>query len=667
MKKPIIQLANTRNIRAIYTAHETPIWRTRLWIYDYIKTLPFMAFTDSEYNRTAVNLSSLVIDFMEFARVYDVNELRQFDKSWMLNPTDISELWIHFEDHKPPSSFISFKSGLLMGFSYNKSETLGTNKTYPLLLDIPDIEDQADLSSYQHISFSTDSVSIENSTGILDDHFDLFGSDIDLLELDDKNHLEEIRQYFIESYSIGLTEASFNIKDKRAKFAFNAPVETYTKEKYPFIDDKEIDKIMIDAYGYCKGVPGTCTNRNQIYINPQSTTFNNHFEFKFARKITSIEEVWVKMSDVWTQVFPGLGIPGNNDADSPDRYLPINPNQIALIWTDQNDTERYEIVTQENKNTLGTYNNDGRIRIWWSQAMRDNPGFLYRRNGDANEVKMNGVFVDLHNPGEIIKDLLVHYGNLTNDNHHFDNEEWARETEGMRSIGICLDSSKSVFDWIGLIQNGSMIGFQVIVYKNLFSIRTDNANREVSFNIRWIEILNKDEISPEINGEHYATFTTINYHKDYTDDESLTITNKTLRLQVLDHYKFEKEYTNDCFISGYNNMEQTAEERVLQAAAHVSRKGRIILENFTKMRIIIRNIELEGLKWDTIKLFSTGYIDFNMELPRQMKIVQRYMKTRNFLRQLRVKVIKCRRVIKENKTFIDVIQCDTLGSLEEAS
>jgi len=127
------------------------------------------------------------------------------------------------------------------------------------------------------------------------------------------------------------------------------------------------------------------------------------------------------------------------------------------------------------------------------------------------------------------------------------------------------------------------------------------------------------------------------------------VIDKSQRLNILDVYKFEKEYSNDSFLVN--------EEDVV-------RKGKIILENFMQVRPVIRNIELEGLRRDEIKLFSTGYVDFSTELPRQMKTVQKYMKRRDSMGRMRVKVLACKRDLKLERTFIDVIQCDRLEALE---
>ncbi|MDR1838690.1 MAG: hypothetical protein LBQ93_03775 [Treponema sp.] len=651
---PVIQLANTQNITAIFTAYQSPIWRAKLWVNPYEKHLPFMADQDTSYNKFAVELENIVIDFIEYLRVHDYNALRSTKSSWMTDPDDNSRLLIHFENHNPPLSFLSFKSGLLLGFSYGKPVRLGNLKTYPLILDIPAVEDTSDNLTYKRMEFSTGSVTIDNSAGILDEISELFGNDITLLSYTADKQLEVIRQYFIEKYTVGMDKVQFSVKDKRSRMTFKAPDSVYTKEEFPHIEENLINKPIQDAYGYCRGVAGTCLNRFQVYGPPSydsSSPFNDWFQFKFARKITKIEKVYVEMSDEWIEVFPGLGIERNEKGDEITNYQPINLHPIRIMTKDPQGNYTVPVeVDGSNKDSLGDLDNNGVIEIWWNQALKDNPGYLERRNGNANKVKMTGVFVDLHTPGDIVKDMLIYYGKILFPASYFDLQEWEKEMAGGKQIGICLDKADDAYSWVEKIQNGAVLGFQLLVCRNLFSARVDNPNREETFDIRWMEIRNRNEIEPELNGDEYATFTTINYNKDYTDDEYITVIDKSQRLAILDTYKFEKEYANDSYLINEED---------------VRRKCRIVLENFMETRPVFRNIELDGLRWDEMQLFSTGWIDLSVELPRQMKIIQKYMKRRNIAGKLRVKVIGCRRDIKLEKTWIDVIQCDKLEALNE--
>ena len=647
MGTPIVQISNLQDTSVLFTALESPIWRAKLWITHYEQNLPFMIDNDVTYNYFAVDIESLIINYIKYERLNDPALLRQTHRSWMLDPNDPSVIYVHFENHNPPSKFMSFKSGLTLNFSMGKSVLLGKTKTYPLLLDFPDVEDSSDHLKYQKMKFSSGTIRIDNSTGMFDDLIELFGNDATLLNYTENKALEIIRQFYIEKYSIGLSIIELSVKDKRSRLTIKAPNTYYTKDKYRFIEDKYLDKVIQDAYGKCRGVEGICVNRKQVYNPPEyaplpgNNNFNNWFQFKFARKITKIESVWVDKSDVWIQVFPGLGIPDNNDPASPDKYQYTNPHRIRIIPIDNIGNDLAPVpVDSSNMNNLP--NNDGRIEIWWSQALKDNPGFLERRNGNVEKVKMNGVFVNLHTPGDIVKDMMSYYGDLTPTISYFDLEDWNREMIDSKPIGICLDKEENIYNWIEKIQNGSMMGFQLLVNKNLFTARVDNSNRDENFNIMWNEIVNRAELIPELSGEMYATYTKINHSKDYSDNEYLTEIDKSQQLKILDIYKYEKEYENDSYLTN---------------SADAIKKGKLILSNFKKVNPIIKNIALDGL-WENIKLFSTGYINFSVQLPRQMKIIQKYMKDRISLGYIRVKIIGLRRDWKQEKIIIDVIQCD---------
>ena len=655
---PLVLLSKTTDITKIFTAFDSPVWRAKLWGNPYEQNLSFMAENDPKYNRFAIQLENVIIDFIEYLRVFDYRTLRRTNRAWMLAPNDPSILFIHFEFSNPPSAFMSFVSGIALGFSYGPPALLGEIKTYPVLLAFPEIEDQADHFVYQKMKFSSGQVSIDNSTGMLDELFELFGNDLSLL-IKKNNKLNIVRQFFIEKYTIGLSSVVFSVKGKRSRLTFKAPNTYYTRDEFPFIDESLENTVIQDAYGNCRMALGTCLNRNQIYNPPlfePANGFNNWFTFKFARIITSIEQVMVYMSDVWTEVFPGLGIPPA--ADNPGSgaagnasYLNTNPSAIRLITIDAAGNDVPVTVTRENMNDLPK-NNDGRIQIWWSQAMRDNPGFLERRNGNANRAAMTGVFVDFRTPGDIVRDMMSFYGALPYDASYFNLENWEREM-GQRhannQIGLVLDRADNIFNWIEQIQNGALLGFQLVIYKNLFSARVDNPNRTETFDIKWHEIVNRDELQPEMGGEMYATYTKINWWHDYANGAWETVIDKSQRLAILDIYKFEKEYANDTFLVN---------------EADVIRKGSFILESFMQVRPIIRNIELKGLWESEISLFSTGWIDFSVKIPRQMKLVQKFMKERNSVGRIRVKVLGWRRDYKLEKIFVDVIQADRIGALE---
>ena len=638
-KIPLIKIAKVANMTKYFTAFDSPIWRARLWIRPYIKNLPFMADSDPAYNNFPVLLENIIIDFVEYWKAPDYSALRNRPESWMLDPNDDSTLYIHFANHSPSFSFLSFRAGKLSAFSYGKPAYLGVIQAYPYLLSFPEIEDTADPVNYQRMAFSSGTVEVDNSKGQLDEFLSLFGNNLIFSLFDEKNAeagAEIVRTFFITNYQIGMERASFNVQDVRSRLSIKAPNTYFSMEQFPFIDEREIDRAMQDAYGFCRGVPGTCINRNMLYDPPgQTAVFNDYFQFRFARTVSQIHEVWVlRGNDTWIQVFPGLGIPGNNDPESPDRYLSVNPHPIRIVPINGNPFN----VTTANNRSLPV--NEGIIEIWWSQCMRDNSGHLERRNGEPERVKMTGVFVDKHNPGDIIADIVSHYGNLPFTSNMYHQEEWYSEKQKLADIGFCMSDSRDIFDWIERIQNASNLGFQMGTYRDLFTIRVDDPDRDLTFDFKMFDIENRDELYLEINGDHYASFTTINYSRDYADDEWLTHVNDSFRRQVLEVYRFEKEYTNDSFLQRLNDVKE---------------KALTILKRSTHTRPVLRNIRISGLHWDWLKLYAMGTLDIRIDIPSRMrKLIIAHRQSR-FNYVYAVQIIGVRRDLKHNCSFIDVI------------
>jgi hypothetical protein len=536
--------------------------------------------------------------------------------SWFING---NHLYIHFAEHDPPLVAQSIKNGILYGFTNKEPVKIGELQYLPDLLDVPEIEQSADPLKYSTMKFISGSVGINNTNGSLDTLTSLFGNDLNIL-IREGDGLSLLQQFYIAKYKISSKLAMFEVKDKRERLSFSAPDTYYTADEYPFIADKYIDKVILDAYGYCFGVLGVCLNRKQIYEDATYSPFNDWFSFKFARSITQIDTVEVKMSDVWTEVYPGLGIPGNED------YVPVNPHPVQIN------------------------NANGVITIWWSQAMKPNSGHLYSRNGEANDVRATGHFNLPSKPGDIAKDILTYYGNMPYEAAYFNIEEWEAELGTLPEIGICLDSSKVVYEWIEKIQNGCLIGWQLLVDKNFYTARLDNPNRTESFSIPSQEILNINEIEAEFDGGNYATFTNIQYAYNYAEKLFANIIDKSLRDVIINLYMADKEYKNDSYL----RTRELAET-----------KGKIILQDFSEVRPIIRGIRLFGHEWFNIKLYGTGFIDFSMKLPENLKSLQKYMEDRNFLGKLRVQIISKKISAKDEIVTIDVRQRDKLEALND--
>jgi len=639
---PVLLVGNLSETNLLFTMDVSPVWRCRLWVNPVIRYLSFMVMPeDDEYNRQTIDITGVNINYMDYHQMYTMYDCRNTAGSYFIDPEEPSQLYVHFIDHIQPNTTLEIRAGVLTGFSYGQSTLTGNIKTYPLLLDFPQVEDIADPMIYQKMAFSSGDAVIDNSGGIWDEMLTLFGTDATLALAHRNGSLEIIRTFFIENYKIGIKQTTLSLQDKRARLSAKAPNQLYTLEKYPFINENLVNKVMQDAYGYCRGIPGICLNRRQLYARGTVQPYLNWYDFRFARSLTKIEQIWVEMSGTWTQVYPGLGIPGNAG------YQSTNPQMPQLVLTDTRGNETGRIALNNAALLQDDYPlNDGRVAIYWSQCMKRNESgsAIEYRNGDANPVKANGYFVNKNNASEIIRDIMDFYGNIPYVPSYYNLRKWEIEmAHTPHIIGIFLETADDVWSWIEKIQNGVYMGVQLTIEGDKYSARVDHPNRAPSFNIHWTEILNKNELEPELSSEFYGTTALINYSPDFNEGEYLSVFTDEFRFSILDIYKYDKELEMDTYLK----------EREFAEA-----KASMIVSPFAEPQPIIRNVEIAGYHWDDLQLFSIGFIDMTNSMPRQMRIFQKYLKDREFLGKLRVKVLKVARDLQQQKTIVDLMRCE---------
>lgn len=634
--------------------HETAVWKYLLWIDTYEKKLPFMADQDTRYPRKNITLGSLFVDFVMYRRVSSLDDCFANAETFFINH---NTLYVHFTDYRPAWVFIRIDSGIMYGFTNQEPEIYRNIERLPDLLDVLEIEQRSDTLHYERMAFNSGNVRFNNSMGYFDGILDVFGNNFNIFFQNINNEMELIKQFFISSYSINSREANFNLKDRRERLSSNAPNTYFDKElpEYRWLEDRHDGEIIQDAYGVCVGVPATCINGLQVY-NTEAGSSSGELQwhsFKVARSISKISRVQVRMrntegNDLWVEVFPGFGVRGNTVAlpdaarnprsniDTNFAYQNRNPEPIEIVGTDGT----FTTITTNNMNNLPA--NNGVIRIWSYQAMRFNPGMPNGRGGEPQKVKVDGEFNGMTNPGDIVKDMIIHYTGLPNDSEKFFNmQEWRNTFQRLPAIGIVLNRKQSIYDYIENIQNGSLLGWQLIIDKNRYSARLDNPNRGETFNLTTNQIMNIHDVEVEMDGENYATYTEIKWGQDVHDDLWEVVIDKSAWEDIMTIYKFDQSFENNSLLTNAND-----------AAV----KGRVILDNFREVRPIIRGIELLGEEYYKLQLFDIGRIDFTIELPERLKRLQPFLNDRYFIGSLRCKIIGHNINLETGIVTIDVRQ-----------
>ncbi|MDR1288260.1 MAG: hypothetical protein LBK08_11680 [Treponema sp.] len=519
-----------------------------------------------------VNIGTVYIDQEAYIRVRTKSEVFEAPKRFLVEHNTV---YIHFDGHLPAYVFMYKRYGAIQGFATDAVNLEGF--TYlPDLIDFPPIAESADPLSYAKMQFNSGSYEFNNTRGEFDSISDIFGNRLNVLTGQkgwEFGEYKKLIQYYISNISFNLNSAVIEVKDIRELLSSKIPPDLYTKEEYPFLNDSDVDKVKQDAYGFCYNVKGTCINWKDIYVDEYQTLRTNR-TFRFARAITDIEYIEIKQ--------------GGSQIDG----APASDKNQAVGWT------------QFKRSDFGTQgisvSSNGTITIDYYKVFP-------LKNGQPDvtkktyEVRATGTFVDIHNPGAIIKDIMSYYGGIQAD-QVFDNAEFDAELGKLPDIGICLDKQEEIYAVIEKIQKGSLLGFQFMGKYDKYTARLDNPNRAESplSPVSSDDILNLDEIEINMNADLYATYTDIKYEKKwYTnkDDEEdyLHEINKSKRMEILDIHRLDKAWE---------------EETLLNSREAAALKGTIILDDFSKIRPVISNIKLFGLKWFSMRPYDIITIDF---------------------------------------------------------
>ena len=142
-----------------------------------------------------------------------------------------------------------------------------------------------------------------------------------------------------------------------------------------------------------------------------------------------------------------------------------------------------------------------------------------------------------------------------------------------------------------------MIGFQFCVWRNVYTVRLDDPNRAEKPDIKRQDIMNLHEVEVDWNADLYGSYTDIEYAYNYSEKEGRHWIDKTYRIDILDIHRIEKEWSVNT---------------LLVSEADAKLKSDIILEDFVKLRPIIRGIKLFGDKWVDYRVYDMVYIDLSL-------------------------------------------------------
>jgi hypothetical protein len=399
------------------------------------------------------------------------------------------------------------------------------------------------------------------------------------------NTYRKLIQYYIANITFSLEQATFNLKDKRERLSYKIPNETYTAEKYPKIEDTMIDKDIQEAYGRCFGVPGVCLNGKQVYVDETypEKGYIDFYEFRFSREIYQVDKIEVKMS--------GGELP---DPENPEDTIKIEGWTAVYQRTPGQSPDNWSgWKAGVTPGDIESKKAEGIITLHYAAAKQGG-----KRENKVNDVRMDGIFINLITPLGIIKDIMTVYGDISYDNARYNITEFEHELNQIpQEIGILFDKSISLYEAIEKIQGGTVMGFQFCVWQNVFTVRLDNPNRAEKPDIKRQDIMNLHEVEVDWNADLYGSYTDIEYAYNYSEKAGRHWIDKKYRIDILDIHRIEKVWSVTSLLVSEENAKLRSD---------------LILEDFVELHPLIKGIKLFGEKWFDYRVYDMVYIDFSL-------------------------------------------------------
>lgn len=388
------------------------------------------------------------------------------------------------QENANPAEDVSI--GVMQGYSTDTVRYFNDQEYIPIVTSIPTISEQADPLQHGIIAFASGSVELANpvinGTHLFNAKEKLRGNNIRILRGDDGDLYSELIQAF--SGYIANVETTTSTETISLGDNREKLEIDYPVEVFDVDVDDTNDKLIPDGYGDVIQAPAYPTA-----INTGSVVF------RWATIATSITNVYVEQDDKISTVTP----------------LHSTTTPLASGYFYLNDSDAYI----DGDNTKGLRN-----------------------------VYVTGRMRDYNNPADIIADLNRVVLGVEYNTTNYDTTEWESEKTSLADIALYMDDTKSLYEWIELIQNGSNIGFR---YEDTDrrTIRLDNKDRTAitfddgSTTIEPIDIRNSD-IPIDQNAELYASSVIVKYGKNLRTDTYKQVTNSDYRDDVIQEFRVAK-------------------------------------------------------------------------------------------------------------------------------
>lgn len=617
-----------------------------------------------DYNQVNRSISSVYLDYtLNLAEMDSLEDCQGQEESFYFDAVN-QILYIHVTHTENPFAQ-TVETGLLFGYCSDKVRYFGNQEYKPILLSIPTITQNADPLQYDIMAFSGGSVVLSND-GEFDTFEKLYGNTIRLKigkDGDDYTDLITIFSGYIKDYTTTTKDITIDVGDNREKLQIQYPTQVF--DNLTGLAEDSNGKIIPDGYGDVIQVPAypieiddtqvtyrwgaLVTSISQLYAIRDDVAIEvGHGDWYLPSKdelnllytelyvnglgsFSSTSDYWsateIDSSNAWRQYF-GNGGQASTNKSTTCKIRPIraftssstytvgqpSPSGGFIFYALGNDykecatadigsdTWANAVSKAGDYDTILNFSTDGTFDLLNSTAYVDGDNTKGLR-----KVYVTGVMRNLTNPADIIVDLNTRLADILYNSTNYNMTEWEAEKSSLADVSLYMSDSKSLYDWISLLQSGSTWGFR---YEDSGkrTIRLDDPDRpQITFDdgttlITPVEIRNSD-IPINQNAELYATSCIVKYGYNHRTQSYSQVENTDFKDAVLQEHRIEKIITLESLLTS----KADAEEKALR-----------IMQDQSKVRPII-TIELEVSKCTTPRIYDIIQAEVSL-LTRESRI-----------------------------------------------
>jgi hypothetical protein len=614
----ILRLRKSVTSNVTFTPDYGGVWRVKIAIQNYEQPDRYDAddFDFSDVNQTAPDdIGNVFIDGTKYTSVDSLLECRENLEVFYYNRVN-QILYVHVSHgRRLDSSNVNVQE--TFGFSSSRVFYDSEDNEYlPLISGEIEIDEEVDRLVWNTMTFPEQEIEMDNRMGTFDVYFDkpTPGANVEISYISDKDVEDGKTEYtqlyvgFVQDDDFSKTTYSVTVADLRAQFTALFPVNVFSSDDYPYLDDDMDNEAIPDGYGPQTGIPATCTN--STLVGPSMTETGSLIGDVGPYDLSAVEDIssvsfYVQLDDADSDSY-SLDLSGASNqsavtvyelyaainsevdditassdggalkieysgGDSPDLiYIYGTAPQVAGIGEDveyrfaelyssgltvyvENDDGDWEEVTPSSSDAgTGSFVLDPYTGRDSSGSPRDSKVDVTLRTTDGNFAP------------EVVIDLVSEVSGVDYDSDNYDTgqveEEIANYFTGNGSgVSFYTDEQTELYEHMETLQGADIRGWRFFAKPDgRYSIKVDDLDRAVSAEYLPIDNID-DDLYVERDLTDYATSVKVTYPGDVDDDESFSITEDSRKTAIYNIYLTYQQVEFDSLLTSEEDAEYKAD------------------------------------------------------------------------------------------------------------